>query len=472
MNLSRRNFLISGSAFPFAGQSVLKPGKRPNVLIVLADQHGGRYMSCAGHQVKTPNLDQLANDGVRFSNAVSNNPVCSPMRAMFMTGEYWFKNGVFCNDQPVRDDLPGFAEVFANSGYATGYAGKWHIDGGRPKKLPGGFVPPSRRKGWQEWHGYEKGHDFDKVWDMTEEGRRSVPGYDWEPEWHTDLALDFIKRHKNQPWTYMVSYGPPHLPEECPRKFLDLYPLENIQLTPAQERNIHSPEEHQRMLEMMQMYMGLVSSVDHEVGRLIDGLQNLGMEENTLVVYMGDHGDVLGTHSYVGVKEQAKYKKGSSAPSFRGKACPSMYALNIPLILKQPSVIKPSQVVKTPISVIDFAPTLLRLAGLPVPETMVGSDRSPWCIRGEAPEKNTIYLGRAGKWSGLFDGRWLFGEGAIEPYRVLFDLQNDPQQLNNLYETRPEEVMAFRRKLVDLAKTLGENPKQLRLLRKRMTAAV
>ena len=161
--------------------------EKPNVLVIQPDQHRGTVMGCAGDsQVKTPNLDRLASEGIRFSRCASSSPVCSPFRGTMQTGLYCHTHGVDVNNILLDPELITFADLFADAGYATGYIGKWHLDGGKPRG-GGGFIESGpRRAGWQEWHGYQKGHEFFEVWDYNENRERvQIEGYDWEPMWHT-----------------------------------------------------------------------------------------------------------------------------------------------------------------------------------------------------------------------------------------------------------------------------------------------
>lgn len=142
----------------------MSPHKRPNILLIQPDQHRGTIMGCAGDtQVHTPNLDRLAAQGIRFSHAASSSPVCCPFRGTLQTGLYQHTHGVDGNNIRLNPHLTGFAELFAQAGYATGYIGKWHLDGGIPADGKG-YVDPDRRFGWQEWHGYKKSHEFFNVW--------------------------------------------------------------------------------------------------------------------------------------------------------------------------------------------------------------------------------------------------------------------------------------------------------------------
>ena len=233
---NRRHFIkkMGGSAFAFSVFTQFSAcdfdKKRPNILIIQPDQHRGSVMGCAGDiNVNTPHLDQFAEEGIRFTKCFSASPVCSPFRGTMQTGLYCYQHGVVRNNIQMDTDLKTIAEYYVDSGYATGYIGKWHLDGGWPDPWPHGrkkgmplnlgYVPPQNRQGWQDWLGYEKSHQYFNVAKINEQGKAvKIPGYDWEPEWMTDEALRFIrqKERENKPWMYYLAYGPPHLPNECP----------------------------------------------------------------------------------------------------------------------------------------------------------------------------------------------------------------------------------------------------------------
>ena len=395
---SRREFLatVGGAAAwtRLAGpaRAAAEGERRPNVLILQPDQHRGTIMRCAGDaQAVTPSLDRLAAEGVRFTNCASASPVCSPFRGSLQTGLYPHAHGVTRNNIRMDPGLTTFAEVFEAAGYATGYIGKWHLDGGWPPstggegvtpKAVGGLVPTERRQGWQQWHGYEKSHEFFEVWKYDDQGKKvRVEGHDWEPAWHTDMALEFIRdqRDAGKPWLYYVAFGPPHLPEQCPQEFLDLYDPDKFVLPPDVEAQL--PRERQPQLrQQMRMYYAQVTAIDHEVGRLMEGLERLGVEEDTVVLYTSDHGDYLGSHA--GAKRR-----------LRGKGSPHATAFRIPLIVRWPDQVSSGQVRNALVSSVDLAPTVLDLAGLPIPEQMQGYSMADWCVKGAGHRRDAVYLG-------------------------------------------------------------------------------
>ena len=169
------------------------------------------------------------------------------------------------NGIQLKRELKTIGEIFSENGYATGYIGKWHLEGFLPKENVGGYVEPGEpRQGWQEWLGYEKSHEFFKVWKYNDQKEKvKVERYDWEPTWFTAMALDFIKRKTddNQPWCYYIAYGPPHKPEQCLPKFLDKYNSEDFVLPPDAEKNL-SEKDKQELRRILQMYYAQVTAGD------------------------------------------------------------------------------------------------------------------------------------------------------------------------------------------------------------------
>jgi arylsulfatase A-like enzyme len=416
---TRRRFLqatgaaAAASALPQhlrAGQAPGEPGEKPNILILQPDQYLGTVMSCAGDpNIHTPNLDALAAQGIRFTHAASCSPVCSPCRASYQTGLYAHTHGVVRNN--IRLDLRHrcMGDILSEAGYATGFIGKWHLDGGIPEVQPGGWIPPERRRGWQEWHGYEKSHEFFKVWRYNDRREKvRVEGHDWEPAWQTDVALDFARRHTEtgRPWAYYLAYGPPHFPRQCPEKYLAMFPPEKFRMPDNVKDTPEARKEYQ-------MYYAQCYSLDVEVGRIVKGLEKIGAADSTIVVYTSDHGDFLGADGH----------------KLRGKAKPHPNAFRIPMIVRWPRGIPARQVSDALFGSVDLAPTLLAMAGLPVPAAMQGLDMSLWCRGREGPGREWLYMGlgspeRGGFWRAAWNGREVAHSGA--PVLALAEELDDP----------------------------------------------
>lgn len=434
---------------------------RQNVLIIQPDQHRADVLGCAGNSAAlTPNLDKLASVGVRFSNAASASPVCCPFRATLQTGLYIHEHGVVTNGIQLKRELKTIGEIFSENGYATGYIGKWHLEGIYPEDGYGGFVEPGEpRQGWQEWHGYEKSHQFFDVWQFNDQKEKvRVEGYDWEPTWHTDMTLDFIKRktEEKQPWCYYVAYGPPHKPEQCTPEFLAKYNPDDFVLNPDAMKN-RTEEEQKELRALLQLYYAQVTAVDHEVGRLQQGIKDLGVDKNTIIVYVSDHGDVLGDHKKEIVQKYIDTNRNLNN-TIRTKGKPYATAFRIPFILAGPGIKTPGSVYDALVSSVDLAPTILDLAGLEVPEYMQGLSMAGWYRNDDGPDQPYVYMGLYdGKdaWRAVYDGEYML---SLLDYELFYEYANDPYEMNNLY-TNPDfknQKEEYERVLINLAKETGD----------------
>lgn len=415
-----------------------EPAKQdgPNILIIQPDQHRADVMGCSGNPLAfTPNLDGLASAGVRFSHAASASPVCCPFRATLQTGLYIHEHGVVQNGIQLKYEFETIGEIFSKHGYATGYIGKWHLEGFLPEDTVGGFIEPGEaRQGWQDWLGYEKSHEYFKVWKYNEKKEKvRLPDYEWEPAWHTDMALDFISRKtsENQPWCYYIAYGPPHKPEQCLPEFLDKYDPGKFDLPAEAERDLPD-DKKQELREILRMYYAQVSAVDHEVGRLVEGLKQLEVDNNTIIVYVSDHGDVLGSHNTDIVQKYIETNRNVNN-TLRTKGKPFSTAFRIPFIISGPEVKTPGLISDALVSSVDLAPTILDLAGIDIPDYMQGVSMADWYNKGHGPDQPYLYMGlhnNQNAWRAIWDGQYLL---SLLDYKLFYDHSKDPEELYNLY---------------------------------------
>jgi len=408
------------------------PEEAPNLLFVFVDQWRAQALGHMGDpNVKTPNLDGLASEGAIFTNAYSTYPLCSPCRASIITGRWPHANGVIRNGILLPDEEVSIAEVLRDMGYRTGYVGKWHLDGkgkGIPGQkghsTPGGYVPPGwRRQGFEFWAGFNLGHFY---WD-SHYWRDSPEALDmtgtYEPDYQTDLALQFLeKSHEaDRPFYLFVSWGPPHGPHVPPEEYAALYDPEGIELRP------NVPEEKVRRAQAeSQKYYGMCTNLDDNLKRLMDKLKELGIEDNTVVCFTTDHGDMLGSHGF--------YKKNR----------PLDEASHVPLIIRYPRAIQKKEI-DSLVSSADIMPTLLSLCGAPIPGGVQGIDLTGLIDgSGGGHPQNSVYMeGWIGKttedergppdWRAVRKDEYMLtinvGDGTT---RYLFDMGADPYQMNNL----------------------------------------
>jgi arylsulfatase A-like enzyme len=257
------------------------------------------------------------------------------------------------------------------------------------------------------------------------------------------MALDFAGRHSRigKPWVYYLAYGPPHKPEQCPDRFLELYDPQEFEL-PEDLRGRFPADVEQSLRRYFQVYYGQVTAIDHEVGRLLKGLDELGIADNTIVLYTSDHGDHLGSHC------------PPRRDALRGKASPYATAFRIPLLVRWPKRVKAGGVTDSLVSSVDLAPTILDLAGLRIPAQMQGDSMASWCLQGQGKRNRALFLGLGGLhnegWRGVWDGRFVYSPVG---YNHLYDHRNDPLETENLVEsaTHMEQRLRLGEVLIALA---------------------
>ncbi len=390
---------------------------RPNLLFVFADQMRGQALGCEGAPVATPTFDRLATEGVRFARAYANCPVCTPSRGTLLTGRYAHQHRALANDLPLPVDEVSFASPLAQAGYRTGYVGKWHL-AGVPRDT---FTPPGERRfGFEDWaawnchHGYFSG----RVYRDTPEPQ-PVDGY--EPTGQTDIAIEFINKAGSQPWAVVLSWGPPHNPyDQVPDEYLAEVAERDLALRP----NVPEDKADEARRDLLGYYAH-VAALDAEMGRLMAALRDRGLDEDTLVVFSSDHGDML-------------FSQGLTR-----KQWPYEESIRVPLLMRWPAGLPRGLVAEGLVSTVDIAPTMLGLLGVDVPETMAGTDWSD-LARGEAARGDEAVLlqeivtvdegWRAGlrEWRGLRTGRYTFARYQTGEPWALFDTVEDPYQQRNL----------------------------------------
>ena len=387
--------------------------KRPNIVFIFSDQHRLRSTGFGGsRQIQTPNMDRIAHEGVICNNMISNIPVCTPWRAAFLTGQYPLTTGIFLNDQQLPADRPTLGTVLSDAGYDTAYIGKWHLDGNQRSA----FTPPGpRRQGFRFWAVGNCTHNYSRsLYYRDSPDRLYWSGYDAEAQ--TDLAIDYIRSHvQDKPFALILSWGPPHNPyRDVPQRYLDMYPPEGVEAPP----NCSDPER-----EDLAGYYAHTTALDDQLGRIHAALEDTGQIDNTIFVYTSDHGDMLGSQ---GVQR---------------KQHPWDESIRVPFVMKCPDQARAGHRVTSPINVVDLMPTLLGLAGVPVPDTVEGRDCSP-AIRGEPFTSNEAALIMAiapfsgeysgpSAWRGVRTERYTYARNLDGPW-LLYDNATDPDQLDNL----------------------------------------
>ena len=398
-----------------------------NVLFLFPDQMRAQAMGCMGNpDVKTPNLDRLASEGVLFRNHFANSPVCCPARAIILTGTYAHTNGMIANDLRLREAETSIAELFAEAGYRTGFVGKWHLDGG--PRQPGWVPPGARRQGFEFWAANEVSHaHFDTHY--FRDDPEPIPIKSFEAEAWTDIGIEFLRQTQQdaRPFFLTVQMGPPHDPYIAPDEYMALYDPDAITLRPnfdgdTSDRELEpNPYVETPGRKEIAAYYAMVTAVDDQVGRILGELDELGLRDNTIVIVSSDHGDMLGSHG-------ARLKRKPWEESIR-----------VPGIVRHPGA-PAGRETDALFSHVDIAPTLLSLCGLPVPPEMQGASLAP-VVLGEAESgPSAAYFQIFGPflaggvergWRGLRTDRFMYARTKEAPW-VLYDLEADPYELKNL----------------------------------------
>jgi len=415
--------------------------ERPNILFVLTDDQGAWAMGCAGNtEIRTPNLDRIAATGVRCDNFFCASPVCSPARASILTGRIpsqhgihdWLRTGNYVSPNPAAEDqhaieylrgMRAYTDVLAENGYSCGISGKWHLgDSARPQK------------GFTYWHVFPWGggnyHNADIL-------RNGVLEND--PRYLTDVitegGLNFLDAQAatDAPFYLSVHYTAPHSPWERgqhPEELTALYAglsfatCPDVPLHPWQINSAPRGEGDKR-IELLTGYYAAISGLDRGVGQLLDKLEQMGVRDNTLVIFTSDNGMNMGHHGIWG--------KGN------GTFPLNMYdsSVKVPMLLSQPGRIAQGAVETRLLSHYDILPTLLDYVGLECAETVALPGRSfAPMLRGDATaerdhvvvcdEYGPVRMIRARDWK--YVHRYPYG-----PHE-LYDLVNDPGEEHNLVD--------------------------------------
>ncbi len=475
--LTRRQFIkvaAAGGTFTAAGNRLFsEPNvvKKPNIVYVFADQMRADVLGCYGNRtVPTPNVDAMAAAGTVFDNAISTWPVCSPYRAMLLTGRYPMTNGTVSNDTGVRDDLPTIARVCKAQGYATGYIGKWHLEWDRNP-----FVPKDRRQGFDYWAVNNCTHKYVDHFYCTDTPEPiRFKGYDVIVQ--TDLAINYIKQNKNKPFCLFISWGPPHNPyNTAPDEYKKRIALDKIDLRKnvseravvdhlikrdnASQKQEQSRKKRRAVIENDTLlkkenihgYYAHTTALDDCLGKLRDAIKQTGLADNTILVFSSDHGDMLGSHRMA------------------LKQMPFEESIRVPLLVEYPPVVPKAKRSDALVAPIDIMPTLLSLAGLKCPKVDgtdksdaargIASDQSDALLLMKLVEGGGPYLYNAvTPWRGVRTKRYTYANLLDYGPWLLYDNQKDPYQLNNLINKPeyPELQASLEKRMRELMKEAGD----------------
>ena len=394
--MNRRNFLQGAIQGPAAASlaSMAQPqtqppsGARPNVIWLFGDQHRAQALSCAGDiNARTPNIDNYAAMGVRFSAAVGGFPLCCPFRGSLLSGRYPHKC-VPGHEHPMPAGQKTIAHAFEQHGYRTAYFGKWHVDGFKEAtgRAAMHIVPANRRGGFETWAGYENNNSQWDSWVHGGAGKDAfhyrLPGY--ETDELSNLLIKYLKERgeeaqqgRARPFFAVLSVQPPHDPYVAPAEFMSRYNGARLQLRPN-VANVPSVVETAR--RDLTGYYAMIENWDWNIGRIREALEQTGLAENTHIMIFSDHGDMHGS--------QGLFRKTN----------PYEESIRVPFIIageKQRYNGRKVGVFPLPMNHVDIAPTTLGLCELPKADWMEGTDYSNYRLADRPPpagEPGSAYL--------------------------------------------------------------------------------
>jgi arylsulfatase A-like enzyme len=451
--MTRRQLFFSALTPALAGAK----GTPPNILFIMSDDHAWHAISAYGSKVnKTPQIDRIARDGMRFDQCFVTNSICTPSRGAILTGQYSHKNGVYTLADAMDPKKTHLAHLLRDAGYQTAIVGKWHLQ--------------TEPQGFDHWKVLPGQGAYHNPVFLTKEGKQQHQGYC--TDLIGDFSLEFLKnRDKSKPFFLMSHNKAPHRPWQPSPKYKDW--LENDTIPEpdnlyedlskrsqaaqratlrvgddmtATDLKVQKPADltgrdlrkwaYQRY---MKDYLRCVRSVDDNVGRLLDYLDAEGLRENTIVVYTSDQGFFLGDHGWF--DKRFMYEE----------------TLRMPFLMRYPGRIKPGSTNRDMILNIDFAPTFLDAAGQKAPSWMQGRSFAP-LLDGKTPKdwRQSMYYRYWMHLGGGHDvtahygvrtknhkliyyyGQALGKRGAVDkptpPEWEMFDLEKDPREMHNIYD--------------------------------------
>ena len=404
----------------------------PNIILFFTDQQRWDSTGLHGNTLDlTPNLDRFARQGTHCAHAFTPQPVCGPARSVMQTGRYATATGCYRNGIPLPPDTTTVADHFNAAGYTTGYIGKWHLADEEP-------VPAGKRGGYREWLACNLLEFESDAYDLKLYNNKNepvkLPGYRVDAQ--TDAAIRFIDRHQSQPFFLFLSYLEPHH-----QNHLDDYPPPDGYRERYAGRGIPPDlaalggSTHQHLAG----YYGMVKRLDEAFGRLLDALKSLNLDENTVLLFTSDHGCHFKTRN-------DEYKRSGHDSSIR-----------VPMAWGGGPFVSGGQRQEF-VSLVDVAPTLLDVAGIPVPEEMQGRSILP-LLHGSTidwPTEHFTQISESQVGRSVRTGRWKYivtapdadgwYDSGAERYveQALYDLQADPYELTNLVGVTSHRAVANR----------------------------
>jgi len=453
--ISRRGFLrtIAAGAAAVAMPRVLYgnnlPAKKYNFLFLLADDQRADSIHAYGNNyIQTPNLDKLIERGFSFRQnyclGSNGGAVCVPSRAMINSGRSYF------NVDSRMSGVKIMPELLRENGYTTFATGKWH---NKQESFLRGF-----EKGKALYFGGMADHTKVSVVDLGPDGKFINPrvGEKFSSELFTNAAIEFLENHKgDKPFYAYVAYTAPHDPRNPPMKYRQMYyknrpplpknfkpqhPFDNGHMVGRDENLAPWPRTEQVVRDQLAEYYGLVTHLDEHIGRVTEALQKSRHAENTIIIYAADHGLALGSHGLLG--KQSIYE----------------HSMGCPLVFAGPGIPKNGST-KAFSYLLDIFPTVCGLTGLKAPSGVEGKDLRPiWEGRADGV-RDSVFLSFSKIQRSVRDERWKLIRYPQINHTQLFDLKNDPDELNNLADepSQAGRVKQMLKQLKNCQQTVGDN---------------
>ena len=378
---------------------------RPNVIIIVSDDQGWGDLSVNGNaNISTPNIDNLAESGVTFQHFYVS-PVCSPTRAELLTGRYHVRGGVYATStggERLDLDETTIAEVFQLAGYKTAAYGKWH----------NGMQPPyhPNARGFDDYYGFCSGHWGNYFSPMLEHNGKIVQGDGFVIDDFTNHGIEFIEKNQNDPFFLYLPYNTPHSPFQVPDEWWDKF--ENKKLT------LEHKDPEKEKLDVTRAALAMCENIDWNVGRVVKKVEDLGLSENTIIIYFSDNGPNSWRWN-----NGMKGRKGSTDEG----------GVRSPMFMKWKGNLEPGKKIEQITSVMDLFPTLSELCGIDysIENKLDGKSLLP-LLKNKNPEWEDRYLIH----------HWRRTSIRNQQYRLdyngnLFDMVNDPGQKTNIAADKP-----------------------------------
>lgn len=435
---------------------------RPNILWICSDQQRYDTIHALGNSlIRTPNIDRIIENGVTFTHAYCQSPVCTPSRASFLTGRYPRTTRCRQNGQTIPADERLLPRILKDHGYRCGLAGKLHLsscsEGKVEQRIDDGYdvfhwshhpQPDWEENAYQQWL-RSKGVSWEELYSAPEVDhvKPGVPTEYHQTTWCAEMAIEFIKENREWPWLFSVNMFDPHHAFDPPQKYLDKYdpkemPVPKFRPAEWEEKTSFQQLDHQwahntvggmrvdqitaeQSQKITAAYYAMVELIDDQVGRMIHALEETGQIENTIVVFMSDHGEMLGDHGL--------YLKG---PHFYEQA------VHVPLTMQWPGNFSEGLRSDALVELVDLVPTFCDAAKIPIEPQIQGKSFIEIC-RGEATpdlHRDHVYCEYTNSWTHhrSYGTMLRTKTHKIVVYHgtdegELYDLQNDPDEFHNLW---------------------------------------